>query len=422
MGAHSTTLHPDEDIRIGTLGKRIATTGFGLGIVALAIAVVLGLSMGDHMRRFFLAYLVAVSLFTTFALGALWFVIIQHLVRARWSVGLRRIAEILSQTFPVLGVLVAGGVLIPMLAGSHSLYAWSDHALVEGDHLLHGKTAWLNVVFFALRIVVYFGIWTFLARHFFKKSVEQDESGDPAISERLRVLAGPAIVVFALSLAFASFDLLMTLTPHWYSTMWPVYFFAGCALSIFALLALVPMALQKAGKLRHSINTEHYHDVGKMLFAFIFFWGYVSFSQFMLYWYADLPEETVWFRIRMFSDWKYVSFLLLFGHFVFPFLCLLSRETKRRLQLLALFSAWMLIMHVVDLYWIVMPSLDVNAYLMEGFTTTYTFSFSRILLDVLAVVGVGGIFFATAAKVAGPVHLIPTKDPGLAESLAFQNY
>lgn len=404
---HKAELHPKEKIQMGDLSSRIFRGGLGVGIPLLAITVILGLTKGDHMNRFFHSYLVGLTYFLSIALGALFFVVLQHLVRARWSVVVRRIAEILTAPFVLLLVL-ALGIVVPMFLGSAGPYHHWVHAAAD-DHILHAKAGWLNVPFFGFRILFYFGVWILMSRYFSGKSVEQDKSGDPAISERLRVASAPSIIVFALTLCFAAFDLLMSLEPHWFSTMFGVYYFAGSALGIFATLSLVSMALQRAGKLEHSVSTEHYHDLGKLLFAFIFFWSYIAFSQFMLIWYANIPEETVWFQSRMFTDWKYVSYVLLFGHCVFPFLCMLSRWTKRWLKLLAFFSVWMLIMHFVDLFWLVMP-----AYSPTGI--------SFDIMDITAWLGVGGLFVAAAARAASKVNLIPVKDPALGDSLRFENF
>ena len=397
-----------EQITCTDLSARIVKRAGAGGALLIALSVLLGWLRGDEMSRFFHAYLIAVTFFTTIALGGLFFVLLQHLVRARWSVVVRRLAEILTATFPLLGTLLALGVLIPMLLGADSLYLWSTAAAAD-DHLIHNKAGWLNVPFFAVRCLVYFSVWTLISRYFFARSVAQDESGDPAISERLRVASAPALIGFAFTTAFAAFDLLMSLDPHWYSTMYGVYFFAGAAMAIFATLALVALFLQARGRLLDAITVEHYHDLGKLLFAFVFFWGYIAFSQFMLIWYADLPEETNWLQHRMFTSWKWLSLLLLFGHFCLPFLFLLSRETKRRLPLLAGFSVWMLVMHYCDLFWLVMPEADKAG-------------LSVALVDITTLFGVGALFVAAAARAAGRVNLLPTRDPHLGESLDFENY
>ena len=406
MSVHEKELHPDEKVKLGSLGPATTKVAGGAGSLLLVVTVILGVTEGDEMERFFHTYLVSLTYFLTVALGALFFVILQPLVRARWSVVVRRLAEILSMTFPLLAVLTLVGIVIPMFAGNDGLYEWVNPD--PGDHLLAGKTGYLNKTFFFLRLALYFGVWIFLSRWFFKQSSRQDETGDAQISERMRIVSAPALIAYAFTTAFAGFDLLMSLHANWYSTMFGVYFFSGSAIAIMAVLALVPMALQARGRLVHSITVEHYHDVGKLLFAFVFFWGYIAFSQFMLIWYADIPEETIWFKHRMMTDWSWLSLVLLFGHFIIPFVLLLSRETKRRLQLLAFFAVWMLVMHFADLFWIVMPEYD-----------DHHFTFHA--MDVTAFLGIGGLFVAYAAWVGSRGNLIPVKDPNLGKSLAFEN-
>jgi hypothetical protein len=408
---HKTGLHPDEKFRLGTLGDKLFKMALPPGILMLLAALLIGHFHDDKLSRFFHSYLLAVVFVTTFALGALFFVIIQHLVRARWSVVIRRVAEILSSTFPVLFILVAIGVLIPVVAGNDKLYDWNNEARMASDHLLHKKAAWLNPIGFAIRICIYFGIWTAMSRYFFKKSVEQDETGDPKINERLRVIAAPCIIIYALTVAAAGIDLLMTLAPHWYSTMFPVWFFAGCVVSIFALLALVPMGLQQSGRLTRSVTVEHYHDVGKLLFGFLMFWAYVSFSQFMLQWYGNMPEETMFWQHRIFGEYQWMAWVILLGHFAFPYLILMSRETKRRKPALAAFALWLLLMHALDLYWMIMPEYGHGAV-----------SFKSVFMDLLALGGATLVFIGAAAREGRKVNLIPVRDPGLGDSLRFENF
>jgi hypothetical protein len=418
--SHRKGLHPDAIVTMGGLAPRIVTPAAGIGVLFLLAAVVLGFANGDGMSRFFHSYLVAFAFFLAIALGALFFVIIQHLVRARWSVVVRRLAEILTSTLPLMGVLSLV-ILIPMLLGHQGLYSWTNDDFVpagfpdpEGyKHLIHDKHAYLNVPFFAARVLVYFGLWCFMAHYFFRKSVDQDLTADRRISEKLRVASGPAIIVFALTLAFAAFDLLMTLDPLWFSTIFGVYYFAGAAMSIMCVLILAGLLLQRSGRLKHVISVEHYHDLGKLTFAFVFFWSYIAFSQFMLIWYANLPETTNWYYYRMFTNWKYLSILLLVGHFAFPFLLLLSRETKRRVQILAAFCVWLLFMQFCDMYWLVMPIHD---------RTGFNFSFLGAAIDVAVMLGIGGLFVALAVRTAGKVNLVPTKDPHLGHSVNFENY
>ena len=206
----------------------------------------------------------------------------------------------------------------------------------------------------------------------------------------------------------ASVDLLMTLDPHWYSTIFGVYYFAGCAISIFALLSLFGLVLRKNGRLKHSISVEHYHDLGKLLFGFIVFWAYIAFSQYMLIWYGNLPEETEWFLKRQTGEWTTVSLILIFGHFVVPFLLLVSRKIKRRPLLLALTGGYVAIMCWIDIFWLVIPEFSPGV--------------ARFgLLDVLCFLGMNGVFSAAVLFRLSRHSVIAEKDPRLEESLAFEN-
>jgi len=216
------------------------------------------------------------------------------------------------------------------------------------------------------------------------------------------------MLVFALTLTFCAIDLLMSLDPDFFSTIFGVYYFAGCVSSAYSFLALSLMWLQGKGRLVHSVNREHYHDLGKMMFAFVVFWSYIAFSQFMLIWYGDLPEETHWFHDRFTGEWATVSWTLLACHFALPFFGLLSRHVKRNRKTLAFWAFYLLVIEYVDLYWLIMPS-----------TSRAVVPVS--IVDLLCWIGVVGVFVGSAASRAKGLNLVPTKDPRLADSLAFQN-
>jgi hypothetical protein len=425
---HSAELHPDEKLKIGKYGQKLFRVGLGVGIVMLLVGVGIGFAKDDSMSRFFHSYLIGFTYFLGISLGALFFVILQHLVRAEWSVVVRRLAELLTMTFPLM-LLLSLGIVIPLLVGYQHLYLWtvdpvelqkmtSDPTTMVSYHLIHVKEPYLNSPFFAARIIFYCVAGWGIATWFFRKSVAQDGGEAQENTEKMRVVSAPAMIAFAFITAFASFDLLMSLDPHWFSTIFGVYYFAGNTIMIMGGLALLAMMLQRAGKLEHSITVEHYHDLGKLMFAFVFFWSYISFSQFMLIWYGNIPEETAWYYQRMFTDFKPVSYLLLFGHCVFPFLCLLSRETKRRLKLFAFFIVWMTIMHFVDLWWLVVPEYGHGN---PGFSAGKT-EFQWVAMDVAVWIGMGGLFIAAFARAAKKVNLIPTGDPRLGKSLSFENF
>jgi hypothetical protein len=393
----------DDNITIDAEASRLSQLAFGVGGVALVAAVVLGLGDLAKLQR---AYLVAFMYALSVALGVLWFVAIQHLTNAKWSVVVRRVAEILADNMVLVAVLSLG-VVGPMFAGSSDLYAWLDHERVHTDHILHHKAAYLNLTFFTVRWLIYFGFWIWLARRFFKMSVQQDKDGGDQISKALQRTSAPAMIVFALTLTFCAFDLIMSLDAAWFSTMFGVYYFGGCVLAGYSSLALALMWVQNKGRLETSVNQEHYHDIGKMMFAFIIFWAYIGFSQFLLIWYADIPEETHWYHWRFEGGWKVVSAMLLVLHFAVPFFGLMSRHVKRNKRSLAFWAIWILAVHYMDLFWLIYPTGD----------GTVPFG----LLDVLCMVGVLGLFIGVSARRARGVNLIPTGDPRLADSLAFEN-
>jgi hypothetical protein len=366
----------------------------------------MGASEGDGFRRFSHSYLVAFAVGLAVSAGFLYWVTLQHLVNSHWSVVVRRIGEVFAANAPILAVLSLP-IVVPVLSGQGLIYDWADHAKVEADHLLHHKAPYLNPTFFAIRMVFYFGFWTLLSRFFLNGSVRLDETGGSEIIPSMRRVAGPAMIVWALTITFCAVDLLMSVDAHWFSTIFGVYFFASCVLCVHATLTLTMLWLQSKGRLAKSVTAEHYHDVGKMLFAFTIFWAYVGFSQFMLIWYANIPEETAWFKQRFAHGWGDVSWALVFGHFVFPFFGMLSRHIKRNKKLLAFFAVWMLCMVYMDMYWLVMPNIH------------ETPSFSA--MDVFNAFGILSTLVAGAVWRAKNLNLLPTKDPRLGRSLAFEN-
>jgi hypothetical protein len=278
----------------------------------------------------------------------------------------------------------------------------------DHDPLLQWKQGYLNVGFFLARAGVYFLIWTALSLTFRGLSVRQDTSGDNTITRRLQALAAPGIALGALSITFATFDWNMSIDYHWFSTMYGVIYFAGSFMSLFALLAIVTTLFRSQGLTKNYISVEHQHGIGKMMFGMNCFWAYTSFSQFMLIWYADIPEETIWYLHRWEGSWRAVSILLVVGHFVLPFFFLMSRHIKRNPVTLVLGAVWLLGMHYLDLFWMIMPNV-------------YHGNASFGLSEILSFVGVGGVFVGAFTFLLSRAPLIPVKDPRLPESLAFEN-
>lgn len=397
-----------DNIRAGDAAAKTVVRAGLVGGAGLAVSVVLGMTQNDSFRRFSYSYLTAYMWVLAIGLGALFWVTLQNLVNAKWSVALRRVGEILAATMPVIALLSLP-VVVPAFLGHDTLYIWADHAKAQSDHLLHHKAPYLNSGFFLVRCVFYFGFWILLSRYFLKQSLAQDKSGDVDIGDRMQKVAGPGMIAFGLSLTFCVIDLVMSLDPYWFSTMFGVYYFASCVLMIHAVLVLTLFWLQGRGVLTKSFTTEHLHDLGKMMFAFTVFWAYIGFSQYMLIWYANVPEETAWFKERFEGGWADLSWALVFLHFIIPFFGMLSRHVKRSRKAMAFWAFWVLVEVYMDMYWLVMPSMKT-----EG-------EVPLALIDVTCLVGLAGVLFAAFAHFAKGINLVPVKDPRLPRSLAFEN-
>jgi len=387
---------------------------FIIGAASLLLSLLLGYLADHSLRRFSFAYLTNFAFFLSIALGALFFVLLQHLTKAGWSVNVRRIAELLAATLPVLAIL-ALPILFAVLANKGTLYPWARPP-DDLDHLALEKRAWLNPCFFSLRIIFYFAIWSALALWYWHSSTKQDSTADPILTRRMELLSPPAMIIFALTLTFASWDLFMSLDPRWSSTIYGLYYFSGAALGCFSAIILIAFTLHRGGFLLRGITAEHYHDLGKFLFAFVFFWGYIAFSQYMLVWYASIPEEITFYRLRGATSvpadinaWTSISLLLLFGQLLIPFAALLSRHLKRRPALLAFCAAWVLVFHWLDCFWLIMPQYDTTGALHLG------------LIEIASLIGIGGLFLGSLLRLASRHSLRPIADPRLQESLLFEN-
>src|SRR5262249_32410679 len=331
----------------------------------------------------------------TIGLGAVFFILLQHAVKAGWSVTARRHMEWISLILPVCAILF---IPIVILAPKIFFHWWAGPESHEDP--LAAKAAYLNPTFFYIRAVIYFAAWTFLALWFARKSAKQDETGDPKLTVQMKMVSSPMLFVFAFTLTFAGVDWIMSLDPFWYSTIFGVYIYSGSVVSSLAALAVITLLFQQTKILRRVSTVEHRHDIGKLMWAFVIFWGYIAFSQYMLIWYANLPEETVFYRNRWTGSWIAVSLILLFRHFAIPSLGLMSRHGKRHAMGLAAGAVWMLAMHYVDMYWLIMPTLDA-----AGANPSW--------IDLAGLLGPGGILAALVAWKAQQGPLYPLKDPRL---------
>ncbi len=376
-------------------------TGFpklamGFGGLGLLLAFLL---IQRHNHHFFYSYLTSYMYFLSLSLGGMFFVLMAYLTRAGWSVAIRRVPEALMKNIVVMLVL-----FIPIVLGLHELYHWTHHDEVAKDVILQSKSPYLNTLFFLIRAAFFFACWLFIGHFFYKWSIAQDRSKDKSITLHLQRYATIGTLIFALTLTFAAIDWMMSLTPHWYSTIYGVYFFAGSAVSSLCAISLVFLILRKGGFLRNVLTLGHFHDLGKLIYGFMIFWAYISFSQYFLIWYANIPEETVFYLARIQGSWNVMGIFLVIGHFALPLIFFISRHARRNLITHGITVIWLLAMHYVDLYWMIMPTVN-----PEGI------HFS--LLDVACFIGIGGIFLGALFSRLQKHSLIPIGDPRLNESL-----
>lgn len=427
--------HHAPDLSAGNLtGSRLGGHARTLGLAAavlLAVGAWSGYRSGDtaHFAR---TWIVAMLFAFAICLGATFFVVVQHLTRAGWSVAVRRPAEALMQNLRWMWVLFLPIAWMGWSGRLHELYPWADLAELAKVSpaeaaLVSNKSGYLNERFFFVRAAIYLVAWAAIAAFYWRSSLRQDRTGDASVTVSCRRWAGPAMIAFGLSITFASFDWVMSLSPAWFSTMFGVYFFAACATCGLSAITLACMRLQRDGQLRGIITAEHYQDLGKMLFAFgIVFWAYIAFSQFMLIWYGNLPEETAWYLPRQVGGWLALSWALLLGHFILPFVFLISRWPKRWPSTLALGCAWMMAFGFLDLYYLVMPHVPHDLGEFAGYAdfAARHADDSPHLLDPALLCLSGGLLCLVASMTARALKgrsLLAANDPSLGESLAFQN-
>ena len=354
-------------------------------------------------KRWLYSYLVALIFVITVSIGALAWLMLQHLTRAVWSVVLRRLLENLTRPLPWLAL-----GFIPIALDLPRIYSWADPARVASDPALARKSAWLDPMFFNIRAALYLAIWALLATLLARISARQDQTADPRSNDRMRAISSWGLVLLGFTSSYAGFDWLMSLDPHWASTMYGVYVWAGSLVSSLAALILLTLALRGSGWLGRTVTTEHLHDLGKLLFGFVVFWTYIAFCQYFLIWCANFPEETVLVHHPPVGDVEHAELGLCFGHFAVPFFLLLFRSIRRDSFWLGFLAAWILVFHYLDLYWLIMPELY-----PEGAQPDW--------LDgsVLAALVLASSTIVAHACRTRPV--IPIGDPRLSESIAFQN-
>lgn len=352
--------------------------------------------------QFHASYLVAFTYFLTIALGAAFFVMLQHLTGAVWSVPLRRLMETVMATLPLAPLL-----FIPVVAGLPSLYEWARPEFHELGPDFRFKMVFFSPPFFLARTALYFLLWGVIAINLYRISLAQDRDNGVEPIRKSVLWSGPSLALLMVTVTMAAVDWLMSLEPFWYSTIFGIYIYAGGALAFLGLLALASLAFRQVGPLARFLTVEHYHDLGRWIFVLVVFWAYIAFSQYMLISYANLPEETSWFKHRLEGNWTWVSATLLAGRFIIPFFLLIARAAKRNLTLLASVSVLIVLMHFVDLHWVVMP-------------TVHHHGFHLHWLDLAAWLAVGSAFGLAFWRMLRRRALVPAGDLRLARALNHQ--
>jgi hypothetical protein len=429
---------PDKSPWVGAWRYPGGLGALGAGIAAYGYLV--------DPERFPFSYLFGFFVALSLALGSLFFVLVLYVCKASWGITVRRVAELFFRRMAVFAVLV-----IPLILSIGKLFPWAgapvrvevtthesaplaeargnperepaamrdlavpnakrmESALESSEaRIVNHKRPFLNRPFFLGRLIFYLAVWTWLAARYFRWSTEQDASGALENTAAAQRFAPLAIMLFAFTVTFFAFDWLLSLDATWYSTIFGVQVFAQCALVQMATLVVTTLLLRRSGLLGDAVTVEHYHDMGKLLFGWIVFWSYITFAQFFLTWYSNIPDEVTWFHKRWDDNggtWFWTSIVLVVMHFFVPFWFLMSRNIKRRLALLAAGAVCMLVMHVVEVYWIVMPNFG---------------QLAPSLLDVGCLLGLVGVYLATVLYGIEQYPLVPVGDPRLVRALEFEN-
>jgi hypothetical protein len=371
---------------------RLARRSFVVGVVALVLC---GLGAVHSPTQFYRSYLLAFIFWTGIALGCTAILMLHHLVGGRWGFAIRRLLESGTRTFRLMALLA-----IPLLFGLRLLYSWADPAKVEQDPVLQYKQAYLNVPFFVGRTAVYFAAWIALAYFLNKWSREQDRTGKPGLMGRLQNLSGPGLVIYGLTVTYASVDWVMSLEPHWFSTIYGMMFMVTQGLAAMAFVTVAVMLLANRNPLSNIVTPQLFNDLGNLLLTFTMLWAYLSFSQYLIIWSGNLQDEIPWYVSRTSGGWAWIAVFLIVFHFAVPFLLLLLRFVKRRARILAAVAAVLIFVSLVDMFWLMTPAFERSGPRFHW-------------MDWVATVGVGGLWLWQYASHLRGMPLLPLHDPRL---------
>jgi hypothetical protein len=361
-----------------------------------AVLSVIGLLL--NATQFFQSYLMAYMFVLGGTLGCLALGMMHQLSGGAWGVVLRRPIGAAARVLPVLTLL-----FIPIALGMSHLYPWTHADVVARDPILLHKRLYLNTPFFLVRAVIYFAVWNTTSFFLNYWSLEQDRTGDPRLARRMQKLSGGGLVAYGLTMTFASFDWIMSLEPHWYSTIFGMLIVGGQGLSAFAFLILVLVWLSRRKPLSDIIVPGHFHDIANLMLAFVMLWAYFSFSQYLLIWSGNLPEEITWYQHRLQTGWRFIAILLVVFHFAVPFVLLLSRAIKREPSMIVRVAGGILVARVIDLFWLIAPEFR------DGLSISW--------MDVVLPLTLGSIWLGCFVWQLRGRAILPVYDPQFEEAL-----
>ena len=380
--------------------NRFRSLALGIGgIATLAWAVGTYFNPEQGLRSWLLGFIFWAGI----AIGGLGILMLQYLTGGAWGIAIRRIVEAAARTMPLIAVL-----FIPLAIGVYTHAFMEFTHLPPDDHAMEARGVFMAPWFWIVRSFIYFALWGLMIYILNRWSVAQDKTNDLASSERLLELcsrfSGPTMVIYALVITFAVVDWVMMLDPHWFSTIWGLLFVAGWALSCFAFSIILLAYLSDKAPMDGVVTKRHFHDLGKLMLALVMVWAYFNFSQFLIIWSGNLPEETGWFLTRMKGGWGYIGVVLIVFHFAFPYLILLQQDFKKRAKQLATLGAFILVMRLIDMFYQIAPTPRVTAGIENG-------AFIVSWLDFVGPLAVGGIWvwYFIGTFMSRPI--VPVKDP-----------
>jgi hypothetical protein len=373
--------------------QRHLLVGGGIGLLISLVELLFA------PTQFYQSYLMGYMFCLSITLGCLALGMVHQLSGGAWGIVIRRPIGAASRLLPLMTLL-----FVPVVVGMNNLYPWTHAAVVARDEVLQSKRAYLNVPFFLLRAAIYFATWNAISYWLNRLAVEQDRTADPEIARKMQKVSAGGLILYGLTITFASFDWLMSLEPHWYSTIYGVLIMGGQGLSALAFLIGVLVWLSRRPPLDRLIVKAHFHDLGNLMLAFVMLWAYFGFSQYLIIWAGNLPQEIAWYVHRLQTGWRFIGMSLILFHFAVPFVLLLSRTMKREANLIVKVAIGVLFVRLIDLFWLIAPEFHTG-----GIAVSW--------LDVVLPASLGAVWLGCFVSQLRRRTILPAHDPEFEEAL-----